>query len=166
VSETIFETIHGSHLYGLAHEGSDMDVFRVTTSLATKARHHQGEDQDTATVPWGVFLQRIHEGSHQSVEALFSPHKDWNPKCESFAAMLDGYRITGSNVFAKYERTIKKFCYGDFKRRRHAARLQMNLIELRRHGRFNPVMTDEQKSWATLVAERIEGDELAALLLA
>lgn len=165
MSDTIFTTIHGSRLYGLAHPGSDRDQFTLTTSLANRAKHKMVDGVDTMEVSWGTFLKRIREGSHQSVEALFSPYKVWNPQYESMRAMLDGYRITGSMVFEKYERTIKKFCYGDFKRRRHAARLQMNLTGLRREGRFNPVMLDEQRWWATAVAERFEGDDLVDLLL-
>jgi len=166
MSETIFETIHGSHLYGLAHAGSDRDVYLVTTSLATKARHRQGEEQDTATVPWDVFLRRIYEGSHQSVEALFSPYKEWNPKYASLAPMLDDYRITGSNVFAKYERTIKKFSYSDeFKRRRHAVRLFLNLRDLRRDGRFDPRLNEEEIRFVNNMANAFTGDDLKGVLL-
>ena len=78
--------------------------------------------------------------------------------------MLESMRITGGDVFAKYERTIRKCCYGDFKRRRHACRLASNLADLRREGRFDPHATlDQILNWSELAQEN-EGDELAKIL--
>lgn len=34
----IFSTVHGSHLYGLAHEGSDLDVYEVYEGKADNLR--------------------------------------------------------------------------------------------------------------------------------
>jgi hypothetical protein len=145
MSDIVFTTIHGSHLYGMAHEGSDKDTFIVTTSTASKARHRVSQDGtiDRVTVGLDLFLRRAFEGSHQAVEALFSPYKEWGdtPVASFHRAYLEGMRITGGNVFAKYERTIKTFCYGDFKRRRHAVRLSLNLRGLRENGMFNPVLS-------------------------
>ncbi len=39
-------------------------------------------------------------------------------------------------------RTIKNFCFGDFKKRRHAARLAINLVELLKTGRFEPKLNE------------------------
>lgn len=164
MTDIIFSTIHGSHLYGLANEDSDKDVFYVTTSLRRRARHSYNEiGWDQARVGLDTFLLRIQEGSHQSVEALFSPYKEWNPEYEYLKPMLESYRVGGAEVFAKYERTVKKFCYGDYKRRRHAVRLAQNLQSLRNFGRFNPVMSDYQIFEATIMADT-EGDELLKML--
>ena len=157
----IFSTVHGSHLYGMAHNGSDVDIYEVFegdgTSLTQKI--HGGDDH-----VWGsleAFTRRALTGSHQSCEALFSPVKVFRPGMrEKYGAYLDGFRVTGSDVFAKYERTIKKFCYGDFKRRRHAARLALNLAELRAEGRFNPRLKPQQVRYIGLAAEKFEGDKL------
>lgn len=166
MSEIIFSTIHGSHLYGMAHEDSDKDVFYVTTSLKRKALHSYNDiGWDQARVGLDTFLLRIQEGSHQSVEALFSPYKEWNPEYEHLKPMIESYRVGGEAVFAKYERTIKRFCHGDFKRRRHAARLSMDLDSLRLDGRFNPVMTTAQKWWVNRIACDLEGDGLVEVLL-
>lgn len=165
MADLIFETITGSHLYGMNHADSDVDVARVTYSTSAKARHHKGVEQDTMTIPWTVFLIRILEGSHQSVEVLFSREKVWNPDYEYLQAFTENYVVTGSEVFAKYERTIKKFCYGDFKRRRHAVRLSYNLRELRGYGRFNPRMTDDEIRSATNLANAFSGDDLKGALL-
>jgi hypothetical protein len=74
--------------------------------------------------------------------------------------MLENMRIGGSSVTRKYERTIKSFCYGDFKRRRHAVRLWQNLENIRAFGRFNPVMCEAQVDQANDLAERFEGTDL------
>lgn len=164
MTELIFQTIHGSHLYGLAHESSDDDMFYVTTSTRTHARQHVDKETgvDPTLIGLDAFLTRIYEGSHQSVEALFSPFKVWGtaPQAIQFRDYLSGMRITGSAVFAKYERTITKFCYGDFKRRRHACRLSANLTALRVEGRFNPIMSPALITWASETAEKYEGEKL------
>lgn len=161
----IFSTIHGSYLYGLAHEHSDKDVFEVITSERRKAHHQVIEaGLDVVRVPWNVFLTRISEGSHQSVEALFSHAKVWGETGEPYRAMLQGYRVCGADVFAKYERTIRTFARADFKRRRHAVRLHQNLQELRKSGRFEPRMSVEQRGDATRLALQYHGEQLLARL--
>lgn len=159
--DVVFSTIHGSHLYGLAHSGSDKDVFVVTTSTRRKA-HHQvtGDGLDLVQVPWDVFVTRINEGSHQSVEALFSPLKVWGDAGLAYRAMCESFRVCGGDVFAKYERTIRSFAHGDFKRRRHAVRLHQNLCDLREHGRFCPTMTGLERGKATRLALHHTGDAL------
>lgn len=158
----LFRTIHGSHLYGLAHAGSDLDVFVVTASTRLRARHGFLPDgTDVSTRGLKQFLIHATSGSHQSVEALFSPHKEWAAEGLAWRPMIESMRITGPEVFAKYERTIKNFAHGDLKRRRHAVRLALNLTSLRAHGRFHPVLSPAQAARATDLAERLQG---AALL--
>lgn len=166
MNNLIFETVHGSHLYGLAHENSDRDVFFVTDSKRRKSRHsfHEELGFDQVRVGLATFLRRVQEGSHQSVETLFSPYKVWHQ--EEYREMIEGYRVSGPEVFAKYERTIKNFCYGDFKRRRHACRLSLNLYDPRGMGFFNPVMTELDKKFANEYARLLQGDDLVAKLIA
>ena len=162
----IFNTIHGNHLYKLTSEDSDKDVFYVINSPRRKARQSYNEvGWDQVRVGLGTFITRIQEGSHQSVEALFSPYKRWNPEFDFLEPMLEAYRVTGPEVFAKYERTITKFCYGDFKRRRHAVRLHLNLEDLRRSGMFNPVLAPTEIDLCNAWAGNYEGDELREVLL-
>lgn len=160
----IFTTIHGSHLYGFAHEGSDVDRFTVTDSTRKRARQTIG-DEDHVRVGINTFLIRALGGSHQSVEALFSPYKEWNEDFAYMKPFLDNMVVCGSEVYAKYERTIKKFCYGDFKRRRHACRLFLNLRELRQSGRFNPRLDEDQIQYVNSMAMARSNDDLARLLL-
>ena len=161
MSNVIFATVHGSRLYGLSHDNSDEDYFIVTDSKRSKAKHSIHNGVDMCEVGIDAFLERALSGSHQSVEAMFSPFKGWGGGMEHiWGPMIEGHRITGPEVFAKYERTIKKFCFGDFKRRRHACRLSLNLASLRAEGRFNPVMTQAEALMATKYAEVFEGHEL------
>lgn len=166
MSEIIFTTIHGSHLYGMAGPHSDVDTYTVTTSR-NRARHRV-EETDAVTIGFDSFLEYAFSGSHQSVEALFSQEKVWASEDmrRRFEPMLNGYLIGGRDVLAKYRRTVKSFSHADdFKRRRHACRLWLNLQSLRWEGRFDPRMTPTEISWATDLAEsQIDGPSLWLLL--
>ena len=163
---TIFTTPHGSRLYGMSNDDSDYDTFTVVTGGRNqKAKHRVKGNQDSVEVTLPKFLSLVTSGSHQSVEALFSPYKEWNPEYESLRPFLESYRIAGPEVFAKYERTIKNFCYGDFKRRRHAVRLMWGLSQLRNRGFLVPVLRPHEVEYATTLAETLEGEELWTLLV-
>lgn len=156
----IFSTVHGSHLYGWGTPESDNDRFTVTDSTRRKARQTVNDDEDHVRVGMNTFLIRALGGSHQSVEALFSPYKEWNPDMLALKPFIDNMVVCGRPVYEKYERTIRKFCFGDFKRRRHAARLSLNLEDLRSKGRFNPAMNTYDIEFCTQMAEAFEGEQL------
>lgn len=162
MSELIFSTVHGSGLYGLAHEESDLDVYEVYEGSSLKLSQRTDGVDDSVRGTLDAFLSRALSGSHQSVEALFSTKKIWYN--DMYRPMLDNLRITGGEVFAKYERTIHKFCYGDFKRRRHACRLRLNLQDLREYGRFDPTLNETQIILSNAYAKIYEGDILWAAL--
>lgn len=164
MTEVIFKTVHGYRLYGFEHESSDHDTFIVTDSTARRSKQFIAGDQDTFEVGIHRFLDLALSGSHQSVEALFSPVKEWadTPAARKWRPLIENARVGGGDVFEKYERTIRKFCYGDFKRRRHAVRLRMNLDDLRWHQRVDWVrLSDLMAGHCTRVAARFKGDELA-----
>lgn len=162
----IFRTVHGSHLYGLAHKDSDMDFYDVYEGKTRSLTQNINEGIDVVSGTLDAFLKRAYSGSHQSVEAIFSQEKQWAPGMEEkWGPMIDGVRVGGSGVFKKYERTIKKFSYGDFKRRRHAVRLAFNLAQLRRSGRFNPRLDTEDAFLANKWAEKWQDGILAYVLL-
>lgn len=166
MKQLIFETVHGSHLYGLARAESDLDLYKVYEGNGTKLRQSVQAGVDVVRGDLQAFLDRGLSGSHQSLEALFSPIKQWSPGMEEkWGPFLDNIRVTGSEVFEKYERTIHKFCFGDFKRRRHAVRLAINLGDLRKFGRFNPRLSDLQAEVATHTAADYDGEELWRLLV-
>lgn len=161
--DIVFRTVHGSHLYGLAHAGSDMDSY-VVKATDTRMRQRTDGVTDVVSVGWKQLLLRAAGGSHQSVEAVFSPVKEWPNPDHELRPIIEGLRVTGADAFAKYERTIKKFAFGTFKQRRHAARLTVNLIQLRRDGTCNPRLTERQLLNVNEAAE-MEGAELVQFLL-
>lgn len=153
----ILETIHGSHLYGLAHENSDEDFFRVVRGGSGRTKHRITEDLDYVEMPLDTFLANVFKGSHQSCEALFSRHAVIHPEYREFFASI---RVTGEDVFNRYRRTIHAFSYGDDKRRRHAVRLGFNLRDLRMTGRFDPTLTEDQKNKVLVVSQLYRGQSL------
>lgn len=161
----IFSTIHGSKLYGLDHGESDTDLYEVYEGASTTLTHRKDEDLDIVSGSLTAFLLRAYSGSHQSCEALFSPVKEWQPGMEAkWGAMIANVVIAGGDVYEKYERTIRNFCYGTHKERRHAVRLSYNLQELRQVGRFNPVLDWGQAMFADAMAGYYRDDELAHIL--
>lgn len=162
-AQEIFTTIHGSRLYGFATGSSDRDVFTVTTSTSPKARQKIDGMDDTFTVGLTRFLDLATSGSHQSVEALFSPYKVWadTPAVHQYRPMIESIRVGG--VAEKFERTIRKFAYEDFKRRRHACRLTLALDSLRIMGAMRPALTPWQVAWCNRTAA-FEGDTLVTAL--
>lgn len=169
MSELVFQTMHGSRLYGFDTDTSDYDYFRVTTSTATKAKHTvshdiNGRTLDTVTVGMNHFLELAKGGSHQSVEALFSQRKEYGPAWDEYGAMLNNMRVTGPEVLDKYRRTIVSFSYGDFKRRRHAVRLKFCMIYLRANGIFNPTLSTQNAEWCTNLAQKYEGKSLLGMM--
>ena len=152
----ILETIHGSHLYGLAHAGSDEDYFQVVDT-GTRTRHTVTEELDYTQMPLPRFLENVFRGSHQSCEALFSPVATIDPKYKPF---FDSIHVTGEDVFNRYRRTIRAFSYGTMKQRRHAVRLGFNLADLRRVGRFNPQLTDDQRTKVIVISQLYWGESL------
>lgn len=141
--QTLFRTVHGSHLYGLAHAGSDHDTYEVVTRLPYVA--HNGSrskyarqtiqgSEDRFVIDLSTFMAQCDRGVPQALEAMFSTVAD----VDHIAELRAGYRA-GGEVVARYLRTIKAFYnHGDAKRRRHAARLAQNLQDIRQYGRFNP----------------------------
>lgn len=166
--EIVFYTRHGSRLYGFDTDSSDQDWFVVTTSSRPRASHRVIERNglptlDLVTVGWDAFLRLATSGSHQSLEALFSNEKVFSHL--EHRPFLDGMRIVGQDVEHVYRRTIKKFCFGDFKRRRHAVRLAGNLTELRECGRFDPRLAYREAAFAGNLAENLAGHALVGILL-
>lgn len=155
----LFRTEHGSHLYGLANENSDHDIFVVRLHGPRKAEHTILGEYDIVEVGMTTFLRRCMEGSHQSCEALFSNRKLYSEEGLKYKPMLESMQVGGKDVFAKYERTIRKFAFGDFKRRRHGARLWLNLQAMREYGRFDPTMTQKEIEFTVMIA-LFEGDEM------
>lgn len=151
-SIVILTTTHGSRLYGLSHADSDFDTYTVTETLR-KPEHKIVGDSDDLTIGFKDFMRQVEKGVPQSLEALFSDQAVINP---IWAPYLEGYRATSPDVFDTYQRTIKSFrLIGTFKSIRHSLRLEMNLADLRVHGRFNPTLTKEDAEEISFMAKKL-----------
>lgn len=161
--EILFATRHGSRLYGFQTESSDEDWFIVTDSNRRRTTHTVEDVLDVTQMGWDDFLAEALRGSHQSLEAAFSTEKIWLQGGDE-RAYLDGLRVTGTDVFNAYRRTIRKFSFGDFKQRRHAVRLAGNLLDLQHRGRFDPSLSYREAAFAGNLAENLAGSVLDGIL--
>lgn len=161
----LFKTIHGSHLYGLAHENSDRDYYvvvdRVPKKKAKYAKQSIVDGVDTTTVDFGTWVNQCQLGVPQALEAAFSRY----PLFES--AGIKEYRNSlrvGNGMRDRYYRTIDNFlAEPDFKKNRHGLRLALNLRDGLRYGRFNPTLTRRQALWVTFHAKNTSLNDLRGM---
>lgn len=113
----LLETIHGSHLYGLANATSDRDYYRVIEnqteftangkpkqkSNKTKQRIHNGDD--VLEISLSSFLIKCDEGVPQALEAMFSRLTPPNP----FDEFRRSYMVNTARFATTYRRTILNF---------------------------------------------------------
>lgn len=161
--QTLFKTVHGSRLYGLAHAGSDEDFYTVVTKQPYtgrgqgKARYAKQTivgEEDMMLLDFGTWLEQCRSGVPQALEAMFSQQASE----DSIAPFRAGYRA-GTEVYARYFRTIKSFALQEeFKKKRHALRLALNLNEMARTGRFNPTLSPEDAAYISLYATKGNDD--------
>lgn len=150
--ETMLFTPHGSHLYGLAHAGSDEDYYTVVpSSTSRKNRQRIRGNLDTLVVTLSSFRMQCDDGVPQALEALFSPLADPGP----LSAFRNAYLPDTGKTVTRYLRVMKHFALSeDFKSRRHAFRVATNLNDLLATGRFNPMLTPAQRDFVTDAAGR------------
>lgn len=137
----ILGTMHGSHLYGLAHEQSDYDFYIVDSH--EKTRQTILGRADIHVVNFDDFLAQVAKGVPQALEALFSPVAIRHPH---YAPMLSQLRLPLYSVQETYRRTIKSFYMkgieeSDMKFVKHAIRLDWNIQDLMEYGYFNPKLS-------------------------
>lgn len=156
-SKTLFRTIHGSHLYGLAHEGSDEDYYEVVADNPTVqtrySRQTIRDGIDTTLVDLSTWLHYVDMGVPQACEAMFSTKAD----IDLLGDLRASYRLT-SQSWDRYLRTALSFVANieDFKRVRHGVRLALNLYSIRERGRFDPTLTPGEIERINQVAANIE----------
>lgn len=146
----LIQSIHGSRLYGLHHEGSDYDYWSVYANTPkAKARNIKQKlagDQDNVEMDLSTMVEYADRSSHQVLELVFSEKKtvclieDW---CNNFVVNLPTMRDL-------YFRTIENFWLkawaneGSLRTKtfRHCVRMAINLEEAQRLGRFNPTLPE------------------------
>lgn len=161
----LFKTVHGSRLYRLAHENSDLDYYQVVeTKRNRKARYAKQsiiDGVDTTTVDFGTWVNMCQSGVPQACEAMFSSMA----VVDEISEFRNAFRI-GPGVRDKYFRTIDNFLTEpDFKRNRHALRLTLNLRDALRYGRFNPTLSARAAVWVTFHAKHMPFNELREFVL-
>ncbi len=144
----LFKTPHGSHLYGLAHSGSDEDFYTVLETQRNSRRRFSRQTivdgVDSMVVDLPTWLLYCEAGVPQALEAMYS-HM---PLHDDITALRAGYRVT-TQAWDKYLRTITNFIYvakesgaKSYKSKRHALRLAVNMNEFSHKGYFNPTLDD------------------------
>lgn len=141
----LLRTVHGSHLYGLNHPGSDLDYYEVRLGMPgirkRKGRQTIVGNLDTHVVDLSTFREFCDLGVPQALEALFSPVAE----VDLLTAFRFNYYVNLSAARATYERTARNFEKSENpKMQRHARRLRMNLETMMEFGRFNPQLTPSQ----------------------
>ena len=151
--QLLFSTVHGSRLYGLHHADSDYDRFEVYGWIKTRGRQTMYAREDVTKTSFDRFMRYCDKGVPQYLEAIFSKMATE----DHIPYIRENYYPNMVNVRDTYMRTIKAFWAegtetGSMKRRRHAARLRLNLIAMEETGRFNPTLTEAQRHLVTMQA--------------
>lgn len=158
----ILKTIHGSHLYGLNHTHSDNDMYVVVDGPKDYVKHEIRGTNDVFALSLTRFLKYCEQAVPQSLEALFSPYASLR---EDYAPLLTSFRVGTQPAQERYRRTIRNFSTStDFKRKRHAYRLSINLCQSVRTGTIRPNLTDEEIRFATSAAHEHSNDLLEDVL--
>lgn len=154
-SETILLTPAGSKLYGLDHAGSDNDTYRVIPTLqngrARNITQSVVDGEDEIIIDFKTFAWYAYNGQPQALEAMFSPIATIDHLEEFRNAFYAG--LNYDTMIGRYRRTITSFAHGNFKKRRHALRLTLNMEEaIANRGRFNPRLSEKDREMITEMA--------------
>lgn len=131
----LLRMVHGSHLYGLNHEDSDLDTYVVYSGKGKSKQTIIGDD-DVIVHSFDSFMTQALKGVPQALEAMFAPREAIIHSEIDY--IRDRFVACGSETIDRYCRTIYNMNLGNFKQKVHAFRLAMNLQDLQKYGRFNP----------------------------
>lgn len=151
----LFKTIHGSHLYGLAHAESDNDFYTVLeTQKKKRARYSKqtisADGTDALTVDFGTWMNQCVDGVPQALEAMFSQM----PLHDELSEFRSAFRVS-TGASERYLRTITNFVFTqEHKRKRHGLRLALNMYDFTRAGRFNPTLSPNEVDFLTEYAKK------------
>ena len=157
--ELLYSGLSGSHLYGLARPGSDVDVFRVV-SVAPSWHHrrryaHQKvvDGFDVTVVDFPTWLDQCRRGHPQSLEAMFAS----NPATDKVSSFRAGYRAEVGAMTVTYQVVMEGYLHADtVKGRRHALRLGLNLAAAQQHRRFRPELSGVDREWVHAAATDVD----------
>lgn len=142
----LFRSYTGSILHGLSTPASDIDIFEVHSESFGSAYANKQEVQkiegkyDVTKVTLSRFMQRSMEGSHQCLDAMFSSIAE----VDEISALRNNFRA-GFNTVETMRRSITEMAYqAPAKKRRHAVRVTLNLIQIMDHGRYEPKLNEAE----------------------
>jgi len=144
----LFRTVHGSHLYGLNHPGSDNDYFEVYENVP-RNKHRWAyqtikDGLDVTQMNLSTWLHYCDMGAHQSLEAMFSN----SPMFDTMTEFRQSYRLNTFNFVQRYLDTAYAFSRNmELKPQRHALRLMWSLQDGVEYGRFDPVVTPRRREY-------------------
>lgn len=142
MSDLLLRTIHGSYLYNINHAGSDMDFYEVYTGKG-KAKQTIIDGIDTVRISYDSFMHQCYKGVPQALEALYSRDKI----VDKIPYIADSFVAASATVYKTYVRTINNFWESQsLKKKRHAIRLSLNLRDIMQYGRFNPALSDPDRT--------------------
>lgn len=145
--DVLFATVHGSYLYGTAHENSDLD-FYVVVQEGKNSQKVYDDGTDVLRVSLEKFLSLVNAGSHQAVEALYSPYKVVNPD-NPYSHLVTALQPSRSGFMKKALSAASSFRHRleettDTKKAekyaRQARRLEQSALDMM-DMRYNPVYT-------------------------
>lgn len=147
----ILKAQHGSHLYGLANSDSDLDFYIVYDfpwqiyRPRKQSEQKINEEEDATAVSLERFTDFCLKGIPQSLETLFSDSSQWleydNSWYHESAAIKTLVSVNIPSILETYRRTAWNFFSSDnFKKNRHAMRLCLNALDLKKKGYFNPTL--------------------------
>lgn len=162
-AQTLLLTVHGSHLYGMNHAGSDLDYYRVLAvepqrniqgDIRKKNATHVVEgNNDNAVFDFKTFAIHAYNCVPQALEAMYSPLAT----IDAIGAYRLGFRASVQTMSVKYIHAIEKFSNFEFKKRRHALRYALNLNEaINNNGRFSPVLSENDKLMISEMAASVD----------
>lgn len=136
----VFGTIHGSYLYGTAHGASDVDFLVVVESGNNKSKVVNGVDVQIYNLK--TFTRLVALGSHQSIEALYSPYKVFTNTV--FRSLVEHMTVSSLHYYGKCLSAAHSFAAraledNNVKAARHAYRLHNAAERALEHGDFSPV---------------------------
>lgn len=159
-------TLHGSRLYGLAHEGSDTDYYIVADFGYHRALQEAQNGVDVRLVPLRLFMQQIADGNPMALEALWSPSA---VKSLTLEEVSRSFRV-GQGRAQHGARTFIDMFIGEgrnperMKNRRHVLRLAVQLRQAMEEGRFDPVLRPQAAELLTRIASQHSGEEFLSIV--
>lgn len=133
--DVIFSTIHGSYLYGTAHQDSDIDICIVRESGKNKSTNIDNIDVQVLNLE--TFLRLAQTGCHQAVEALYSPYKKFSNSPYRF--LIEHLYVSPYSFAKKALSAAKSFrTRGTAKGLQHAHRLEESAQQML-CGEYSPV---------------------------